>query len=167
MQDGCHFTAHEPWTRIDVVMTPNEARCRAFVKAIDPITGVVGRLGDPTVVALLAAALPPAQMWQVNGGASWNGLDADLNAAMFPVRWKGLLAAERAGAAHQLDATPAIWAWEVVDPEWRTALDALDVAMAVRILDVEGLPVTSGMRATEELVRKIADGSPGAGRASG
>lgn len=80
----------------------------------------------------------------------------DLNAAMAPMRWRGLLAAEHAGAAHQFDATPAIWAWEVDDPTWQAALDAIDVAMAVRALESEGLPVTTGMGEAHRQVLEIA-----------
>lgn len=95
-------------------------------------------------------------MWREDGGARWNGLDTDLNSAMYPMRWRGLLAAEHAGAAHQVDATPAVWAWEVDDPTWQAALDAIDVAMAVRALQSEGLPVTTGMAEAHRQVLEIA-----------
>jgi hypothetical protein len=96
-------------------------------------------------------------MWrETNDGARWNGLDSDLNHAMAPMRWRGLLAAERAGAAHQFDCAPAIWAWKVDDPTWQAALDAIDVAMAVRALQSEGLPVTTGMAEAHRQVLEIA-----------
>ena len=98
----------------------------------------------------------PEAMWKENGGARWNGLDTDLNAAMAALRWRGLRAAERAGAAYQIDATPAIWAWEIDDPTWRAALDAIDVAMAVSALKSEGLPVTIGMADAHRQVLEIA-----------
>jgi hypothetical protein len=83
----------------------------------------------------------------------------------YAVRWRGLLAAERAGAAHLIDnCVPpgALWGWEVDDPTWGAALDTLDVAMCVAVLDMEGLPVTSGLRAAQRLVLEIAGASLGA-----
>jgi hypothetical protein len=134
----------------------NPDRKDALTAAIEPLGRAVSRLGDPVVLTRLAAALPPEEMWKQNGGARWNGLDTDLNAAMAPLRWRALLAAEHAGAAHQIDATPAIWAWEVDDPTWRAALDAIDVAMAVSALQSEGLPVTTGMREAHRQVLEVA-----------
>jgi len=135
------------------------ARELAFVAALKPIEPAVGRLNRPDVVARLAAARPPAGE-QVYTGSARDGLDPDLNSAMFPPRWRGLLAAERAGAAHQFDATPALWAWAVDDPTWRAALDTLDVAMRVAVMDMEGQPVTPGMRAAHRLALEIAGPPP-------
>ena len=135
----------------------NETRRLALSAAIEPVGRVVDRLREPVIVARLAAALPPVEAWRdERGGARWDGHDTDLNAAMAPLRWRGLLAAERAGAAHQFDATPAIWAWEVEDPTWRAALDALDVAMAVRALRAEAIAVTDGMDECHRLVLDLA-----------
>ncbi len=133
----------------------------AFRAALGPIEPVVGRLSDPVVVARLASILLPAEE-RVYAGSAGNFHDSDLNSAMYPVRWSGLLAAERAGAAHLLDnCVPpgALWGWEVDDPTWAAALDALDVAMRVAILDMEGLPVTSGMRAAHRLALEVAGAS--------
>jgi hypothetical protein len=137
--------------------SPNETRRLALSTAVEPIGRVVDRLGEPAIVARLAAARPPYQMWHdERGDVMWNALDPDINAAMAPLRWRGLLAAERAGAAHQFDATAAIWAWEVDDPEWRAALDAIDVAMAVRALRADNVAVTAGMDGAHRVVLALA-----------
>jgi len=134
-----------------------KAACRAALSAaIKPLEPAVARIGEHTVRGQLAAALPLDEMWKENGGARWNGHDDDLNAAMAPLRWQGLLAAERAGAAYQFDCAPAIWAWEVNDLTWQAALGAIDVAMAVCALQSEGLPVTTGMADTYRAVLEIA-----------
>jgi hypothetical protein len=138
---------------------PNNARRGALTAAIEPLGRAVGRLGDPGVLARLAAALPSEDMWKENGGARWNGRDTDLNSAMYPMRWRGLLVAESAGAAHLIDncvLPGALWGWEVDDPTWQAALDAIDVAMAVRALESEGLPVTTGMAEAHRQVLEIA-----------
>ena len=83
-------------------------------------------------------------------------MDTDLNAALAPLRWRGLNAAEAVGAAYQIDATPAIWAMKVDDPTWEAALETIEVAMKVCVLDMEGLPVTTEMRAAQELVLDLA-----------
>jgi hypothetical protein len=108
--------------------------------------------------------LPSAQE-RVYAGSTGDFHDNGLNSAMYPLRWRGLLAAERAGAAHLIDscAPPrALWAWEIDDPTWEAALAALDVAMRVAVLDMDGLPVTVGMRAAHRLVLEIARASSGA-----
>lgn len=135
------------------------ARQLAFAAALEPIEPAVGRLHKPDVVARLAAALPPTQV-RTYAGSAGDFYDRDLNSAMAPLRWRGLLAAERMGAAHQFDATPALWGWEIDDPTWDAALDAMDVAMRVAVLDMEGRPVSPGMRAAHRLVLEIAGPPP-------
>jgi hypothetical protein len=140
------------------------ARQLAYAAALRPIEPTVGRLARPAVVARLAAALPPVEE-RVAARRAGDGLDRDLNAAMYPMRCRGLLAAERSGAAHLIDdCVPpgALWGWEVDDPTWRAALDALDLAMLVAVFDMDGRPVTSGMRAAHRLVLGIAESSLGA-----
>jgi hypothetical protein len=58
------------------------------------------------------------------------------------------------------DATPALWGWEVDDPTWDAAIDAIDVAMRVAVLDMEGRPVSPGMRAAHRLALEIAGPPP-------
>jgi hypothetical protein len=133
------------------------ARRRDFVAALRPIEPAVGRLLEPGMVARLAAVLPPAGD-RIYAGSASNHHDSDLNSAMYPMRLQGLLAAEHAGAAHLIDncvLPGALWGWEVADPTWGAALDALDVAMRVAVLDMEGLPVTPGRRAASLLVLEI------------
>jgi hypothetical protein len=139
------------------------ARQLAFAAALGPIEPAVDRLSTPDVVACLAAALPPAEE-RIYAGSASDGFDRDINGAMYPMRRRGLLAAERAGAAHLIDhCVPpgALWGWEVDDPSWGAALDALDVAMRVVVLDMEGRSVPSGMRAAHRLVMEIAGSSLG------
>ncbi len=99
-----------------------------------PIGSALDRLRDPDVIARLAAELPPVDARRLAGSAA-NGLDTDLNAALAPLRWRGLNAAEAVGAAYQIDATPAIWAMKVDDPTWEAALETIEVAMKVCVLD--------------------------------
>lgn len=111
---------------------------------------------------MLAEALPLDGEWRVNGGARWNGRDPDLNTAMAPIRFRGLYAAERAHAAHQITrCDAALWNWEVDDPTWQAALDAIDVAMAVSALRLEGLPVTHGMAEAHRKVLEITSEATG------
>ena len=134
------------------------ARQLAFTAALKPIEPAVDRLSEPGMVAQLAAVLPSAEE-QVFAGSASDGRDSDLNRAMYPMRWRGYLAAEHAGAAQLIDncgPPGALWGWEVGDSTWRAALDALDVAARVAVLDMEGLPVAPGMRAAHRLVLEIA-----------
>jgi hypothetical protein len=135
-----------------------DSRHAALSAAIESVGRVVDWLFDPVVVVRLAAALPPEEMWRgENGGARWNGRDDDLNAAMAPFRLRGLYAAERAHAAHQIDySSNGLWNWKFDDPTWEAALDAIDVAMATSALQSEGLPVTSGMAEAHRHVLEIA-----------
>jgi hypothetical protein len=130
----------------------------ALAAAIEPVGRSVDWLFDPAVVGRLAAALPTRAEWRnENGGVRWNGLDDDLNTVMAPFRFRGLYAAERAGAAHLNDwCSTALWNWKVDDPTWEAALDAVDVAMAASALQSEGLPVTTGMMDTCHQVLAIA-----------
>lgn len=140
------------------------ARRLAFAAALRPLEPAVGRLSRPGVVALLAAALPPAEE-RIYAGSAGDGRDSDLNSAMYPLRLRGLVAAEGAGAAHLIDncvVPGALWGWDVDDPIWGAALDTLDAAMCVAVLDLEGLPVAPGMRAAHLLVLEIGGSSPGA-----
>ena len=92
------------------MVTRAPARQIAFVAALRPLEPAVGRLRTPDVVARLAAVLTTVEE-TVHRGSAGTSSTNDLNSAMAPLQWGGLLAAERAGAAHQVDATPAIWAW--------------------------------------------------------
>jgi hypothetical protein len=56
--------------------------------------------------------------------------------------------------------------WEVDDLTRAAALDTLDVAMRVAVLDLEGLPATPGMRAAHRLVTEIAGLPPVDGEGS-
>ena len=138
--------------------TPPNARQVALAAAIEPVGRAAWRLSDSVVVARLAAALPPDAMWKnERGGTKWNGHDDDLNTVMAPIRFRGIYAAQRAGAAHQIDyCSNALWNWQVDDPTWEAALDAIDVAMAAGALKSEGLPVTTGMVETHRQVLEIA-----------
>ena len=136
---------------------PRPVRRDALAAAIEPVGRAVDRLGEPGVLVRLAAALPSERMWREHGGARWNGHDPDLNSAMAPHRFRGLYAAERAQAARRIDnCSNAMWNWEVDDPTWQAALDAIDVAMAVRALQSEGLPVTAGMAEAHRKVLEVA-----------
>ena len=144
--------AHEKAERLS-------ARRLALAAALRPIEPAVGRLLEPGVVARLAAVLPPAGD-RIYAGSAGHHHERDLNSAMYPMRLQGLLAAESSGAAHLIDSCVlpgALWGWEVDDPTWDAALDALDVAMRVAVLDLDGLPVTPGMRAASLLVLEIGE----------
>jgi hypothetical protein len=137
----------------------NDARRARLAAAIEPLDPVVAQLSDPETVARLAAALPRRDEWQADGGARWDGRDRDLNGAMYPIRIAGIEAAAHVGAAGLISCpSNAIWAWEVVDPTWRAALDTIDVAMAVRALRSENAPVTEGMARAHDRVLEIVTG---------
>lgn len=147
--------ARASWQAWQESRTARRSRRAALAAAIEPLGRAVARLGDPVVLARLAAALPSEEMRTEIGGSRSEHPDDDFSRAMARLRWQGLLAAERAGAAHQFDATPAIWAWEVDDPTWQAALDAIDVAMAVHALQLDGLPVTTGMAEAHRQILEI------------
>ncbi len=126
--------------------------------AIEPLAPAVRALGRRDVVEAMVAALPPEAEWRADdGGVRWPQ-DYELNHAMYPLRFGALLAAGRAGAAHELSPCfgNALWNWEVDDVVWQAALDALDVAMAVCALTAEGGAVTLGMAETHRRVLEIA-----------
>ncbi len=86
-------------------------------------------------------------------------LDDDLNVVAFPVRWAFTMAAERAGAAHQIDATPALWAFEMAEGDW----DHAETTVLAAIVGLSGTlpgPPPEGYLKAWRVVHDIASERP-------
>jgi hypothetical protein len=145
----------------------------AFADALEPVRRAIARLDEPGVVRRLAAGMPTRQEIREvydrlrasrgrSGGPDF--LDYDLNAVAFPVRWAFKMAAERAGAAYQIDATPALWAFEMAEGDWDDAETTVLAAIVGLSGTLPGPPPDGYIRAWR-VVHDIASERPALSRA--
>lgn len=116
-----------------------------MASALEPLKLAVALLGDDHVRKRIAGARPQqSDVAAVRGRGPQSReerrLEEDLNDAANALRWAFLRAAEAAGAARQIDATPAIWAFEVDDGEWSDAETTIEAAIRT-IAGMVGHPV--------------------------